>query len=41
MQGNAVNVEFMNSNSKEIDSNSDELDNGMLIRDIKDKNEPS
>ena len=40
MQGNAVNVEFVNSNSKEIDSNSDELDHGMLIRDMKDNTEP-
>ena len=43
MQGNSMNVEFAvkNSNSREVDSNSEELEHGMLIREEKDKAKPS
>jgi len=43
MQGNSMNVEFAvkNSNSRELDSNSEELEHGMLIREEKGKPKPS
>ena len=43
MQGNSMNVEFAvkNSNSREVDSNSEELDHGMVIREKEGMAKPS
>lgn len=35
MSSNSVNVELVNSNNKEVDLNSDELNHAMLIREEK------